>query len=710
MDSASAPIESKEDIGSDSESVAKRWLMEIELYEKEFEDWNKLVQEIFKVYKDERKGSYEFGTGDSRFNIYWSNISVLQPTLYSRTPKPEVERRFRDSDSVGRLSASTLQRALDFVVKTEDFDGPMISVRDDTLHTARGVARVFFEPKMGEAIDPVTGVPVEIVVDARVYPEFVSHEDFYHSPARTWHEVRWVAFKSHLTKDEGIKRFGGVFKDVPLSQTSKYLEDHKDELGSDYQMFKKACVYEIWDKSCKCVYWVAKGFHKVLDEKPDPLSLKGFFPCPRPIYGTLTPSSLVPVPDFHLIRDQINELNHLSTRIKHLTEACKVAGAYDASEGDVLGQIMKQPDGKLVPVANWAAFAQKGGIEGAIVFLPIRDVAEVLMRLYEARDRKIGEIYEVTGISDIIRGNSDPSETATAQQIKGQYATLRLSARQAEVQRFARDLIAMMGEVVCEHFPPQILRQISGFDFMPDVNPEDPTEFDQVRELLSSDPLRDFRIDIETDSTIAVDENVEKERRNEFLQALTGFLPAAIQTAQNAPSFAPVMGELLKFSVRTFRAGRQLEGAIEAAVQNFVQELQNPPEQAPDPKMLEVQNRFEIEQGKLGLAQQKLDIKVQNDFDRLSLESERIRNEMMMKLAEIQSKQDELIAQSVINAQTASEPSEPAEHRAPEPPAPIHISLSMANPGKKVVQLGPIDPVTGARTGVVIEAPDTGIV
>jgi hypothetical protein len=44
-------------------------------------------------------------------------------------------------------------------------------------------------------------------------------------------------------------------------------------------------------------------------------------------------------------------------------------------------------------------------------------------------------IYEVTGISDIVRGQGNAQETATAQEIKSQWGSLRIRKLQKQIER-----------------------------------------------------------------------------------------------------------------------------------------------------------------------------------------------------------------------------------------------------------------------------------
>lgn len=178
-----------------------------------------------------------------------------------------------------------------------------------------------------------------------------------------------------------------------------------------------------------------------------------------------------------------------------------------------------------------------------------------LQVLYQARDRVKADSYEISGISDLVRGATDPRETATAQERKAQYANLRLKKKQQNVQRFVRDVVAIMGEIIAEQFSPETLYKMTGTDFLPD---EMKSRFEEAVELLRDDAMRTYRIDIETDSTIAVDENLEKEQRVEFLSAVGSFIQQAQMLAGAVPELTPTLGEMMLFGVRAFKSGRRL--------------------------------------------------------------------------------------------------------------------------------------------------------
>ena len=289
---------------------------------------------------------------------------------------------------------------------------------------------------------------------------------FFTSNARFWKETEWVARRLFPSRDDLCYEFGDkIGKAVPLEMAPDH-DDMRDggraiEEAPDSQ--RKAVVFEIWHKPTRRVYTVAKGFDKYLEEpREDPLNLDKFFPCPKPLFATMTNDTLEPVPDYLEYQDQALQIDDLTNRISLLTKALKVSGVYDAANKDLARLLDEGNENKMIPVANWAQLSAKGGLDAATSFMPIKEIAETLEGLVAARDKVKQDMFEITGMSDIIRGQSDPRETAAAVQTKGRWGSLRLQARQAAVARFCRDIIAMMGEVIAEHYTPEMLVQHFG--------------------------------------------------------------------------------------------------------------------------------------------------------------------------------------------------------------------------------------------------------
>jgi len=616
------------------------WFNALELSKKEMAKWQERGEKIVKRYRDERS---EMSGNGRKYNILWSNIRTLLPAVYAKKPKAECQRRHKDADPVGRAAAQVLERALQYEIdQYSDFDSGLRHSILDRLLPGRGVAWVRFEPayKPGQPEDVGESMLTDDVepemadtTQLETSPvDYVYWQDFRHSPARTWEEVTWVARRVYMAKEEGVERFGDDFKSIPLSHVPVGVDKLKAE-GVNTEQMKKAVVWEIWDKSTKLAHWVAVGSEHILDTKPDPLELDCFFPCPKPLFATLTTDSLVPVADYVMYQDQAAELDTLTERIGKLVEAVKVVGVYDSSAPGIQRMLNEGVDNTLIPVDTWAAFGERGGLKGSVDFLPLDMVVNALQQLYAAREAAKQVIYEVTGLSDIIRGASVASETATAQQIKSQYASLRLKEMQSDVARFASDILKIKAQIMCAFYRPESLVAISGMD-----QTQDAQYLPQALQLLQNDTLRAFRIEVETDSLVELDEAQEKSDRMEFLQAAGAFIREAVQAP---PELAPLMGEMLMFGVRSFKAGKSMEASLEQFIKTAQEKAKQPQQQKPDPEMMKLQANQQVEQGRMQLEQAKMQAGQQAEQMKLQadMQAEQAKAQMSMQLEAMKAEQ-----------------------------------------------------------------------
>jgi len=475
--SSTAQIETREDIGDEPGDIVRFWLQQLRLAWREDEKWIKRGRVIVKRYRDERTPALKSA---ARFNILWANVETLKPILYGRVPKPDVERRHKNNDATARLGSEILERALSYEDDLDEFSEVMEAVVEDRLLPGRGVARVYYEAKFGDPEEDPDGEPDEEtgdratfrpVTSERAPVRYVFWEDYRESPARNHKEVWWKAYRTFMTRDELKARFKDGDK-VTLDYSPKGIGE--DELeGPQADAFKKAEVWEIWDGKKQEVVWIAKSYKDApLDKKDDPLQLPGFFPSPRPLSATTTNETMVPVADYVEYQDQAVELDILTARIDRLQGALKVAGVYAGSEKATIQQLVEEnSENKLIPVENWAAYTDKGGLQNMIVWLPIEQIAKVMIALHEARDKVLQTIYQITGMADILRGETNPTETLGAQQLKSQFATRRISKAQKQVARFARDLMRLRGFVISAHFSPETLMEMTG---LPEPLPELP--------------------------------------------------------------------------------------------------------------------------------------------------------------------------------------------------------------------------------------------
>lgn len=627
---------------------ARRWHKELRLAKREDDKWIKRGKKIVKRYRDERTG---WADNTKRYNILWANVQTTIPALYGRTPRADVQRRFKDQDPVGRTAAQIIERALQYEIDHYgDFDATNRSAITDLLLPGRGVAWVRFDYKETQTPEVLEDETQEVEVEEPTYEctpsDYVYWEDFRNSPARCWDEVTWVARRVYMSRADGIKRFGEQFREVPLTHEPIGLDDLKNAGAdsSDIEEMKKAQVWEIWDKTSKQVVWIADGFENELDSKEDPYGLDNFWPCPRPLYATQTTDTLVPVPDYAEYQDQAEELDRLTNRISMLVDAVKVVGVYDASQAGVQRMFNEGVNNTLIPIDTWAAFGEKGGLKGVVDFLPLDMVIQALRECYVAREACKTVIYEITGLSDIIRGSSVASETATAQQIKSQYGSLRLRRRQTEVAQFASEILRIKAQLMADLYRPETLIAMSGI-----MGTDDAQYAEQAIALIKSEPMRNFRIEVAADSLVEMDEQAEKQSRMEFLQATGAFMQQALPVVQQAPEMAPLIAEMLLFGVRSFKGARQIEAAFDTAMAQLSQP-KPPAPPPPDPEQIKMQGLMQIEQGKGQLEMAKM--QGQSQMEQLKLQQasqiEQFKAQNMLALEQM--KQDAETARAEMKA------------------------------------------------------------
>lgn len=635
------------------------WQACIQDARKYFAFWNEKSDSIDKLHADLKR--LADANGDREFQMFWANLEILKPSVYSRPPAPAVEPRFKDMKSLPRTSSEVLERTLVVNFEIEDMHAVMLQVRDDMLTNGRGVGWVRYE----DDSDPVEGEGTDAPQEPqnqKVPYEHLDRADFLHEPARKWPEVGWVAKRAWLTRDQGLRRFGDIFAKVDLKERREASSNND---ASDYKNEKKGEVWEIWSRTKNCVVWLTEGLEEVLDIRPPFLKLEGFFPCPKPAYSTTERRRLIPVPDYYYYKDQLDEINELTARISALSEYLRMKGFYAGGAGDLGEAIeiaLKQQDNNavLIPIPNMASL---GGLSlrDSVIWLPVAEVAATIKELIMLRRQLIEDVYQITGLSDIMRGATDPNETLGAQELKSQFGSIRIRERQAELVRFARDLTRIVGEIMAENFTPQTFTEMAQMDLptsaaiqqqldellkaaadpqmaaMMQQNPEQGAQLKQQAEkqiqtlqntvtiekvvgLLRQQRIRPFVLEIETDSTVQADENTEKQRRTEFLGALSGTIQQLTPLVQAQPGAGPFAAEMIKFAVAPFRAGRAMTMVIEEFTETIRKQAQ---QQAENPQPGPEQIKAEAEKQRLALDAKKHDEDIQLRREEMNLQNER---------------------------------------------------------------------------------------
>jgi hypothetical protein len=502
-----------------------------------------------------------------------------------------------------------------------DFDQVMRQSVSDRLipGLAQAWLRLETETADQEALEDGTvptdeeGNPLQRITHQEIAIDYVYWEDFLYSPCRVWAERRWVARKVPMTYDALVKRFGEKkARAIPLDYRAERSTTDSGEVRN--AVFKRACIYEIWDREKREVIWFSKGMPEVLDTLPDPLGLEGFDPCPKPLLANTTTSSCVPKPDYAMIQDQYTELDETNNRISLLIIACKVVGVYDRSAEGIQRMLTEGYDNTLIPVDNWAMFAEKGGVKGQIDWLPLDTVVQALGQLNAHREAIKGQIYELTGISDIVRGASKASETLGAQELKSKYASVRIQRLQDEVTRYAEEILKIKAEILVKHFDPMILAEMSN---AANMVPEDKALIPAALQLLKgAEDKLEWRVTIQSDAMAIIDYAAQKQERSEFMNAVATFLQSSSTVGQGAPQLIPLMLQLLKFGVAGFRVSKEIEGIFDRYIKEFETDLEQkktaPP--APDPEQQKMQAELMMKQKDMEMTAQADQAKAQADI------------------------------------------------------------------------------------------------
>lgn len=612
------------------------WRAQIASAESWSNTWRTRGNNIIDRYRDADRtvdSGNNINRNKTRYNILYSNTDTMLPVLYSEIPRPEV-RAVNIKDLAARHAAEMLEKVLVYSIESNDFNYMMERVVKDLLLPGLGQCRVKMDTSFSQ--EKVENEDGELKEEDRVAlqnatSEYVIWDDYIVPETTSWDDRPWEAFRGRMTFDEVVEMW-----DTERAAMLEYTVDDEDgnnkkknvDSKDTSNAFKKATIYEIWDKEKKEQIFISKGgiITQPVEINEDPLELPGFFTTPRPLLSVTTNNTILPVPLFILYQDQANELDIITERITSLIDQLRRRGVYDSATKE-LSRLAEARDNEFIAVKDMARLQDKGGLAGVFQTEDLSPFANVLLGLYQQRDQILTIIFQIVGISDIQRAVTDPRETASAQRIKARFGTLRISRIQREIQRFIRDMLRLQAEIIINQFTPKVISTITGIPLDSNIDPKGTViEFgvnDLLEKLRNQEPAS-VVVDIETDSTIATDELADKESIIQFNTVMTEF-------ASNAPVLQQVIGtdataEMLLSLVRKFKMGRAVEQAITDQIE-VVKQRQAEQEQKPSPQELEAQAK----QQELQQKAQQDNVENQLKFGQLQLKAE----ELEIKKAEL---------------------------------------------------------------------------
>ena len=586
---------------------AKFWQSEIDAAKDRSDCWYKKADIAIERYQDNAE-ERAFGG----LNVLWANTEVQKAALGEDFGTPQVNRVNSSAATMflSRHVSLVWQQTIDAAVKETEDNREIRNAAHDILLPGKGQVWLELNPIMDEDGN-VIWVEAPLVK--------VEFRDYLEGPANRWGEVPWVS-RAHLyTIDDLMDKFDLSRKEaetVPRNYSLPCPKGKDDDSAASKEQFSRARVHEIWAKyPTKRRIYFAEGHDKALKVTPDPYRLKKFFPCPRPILANGDEAWQLPLTDYSRYQDQAEEINRLSQRIFVLTDVLRRRGVYNKKYKE-LATLPIAGDNVYFGMDNFEEFVKDGALAGAFQSEDLTPLIQVLDGLHKQRRELIQLTYELTGISDLARGMTDPDETLGAQKLKMTFGSGRFQARQKESRRFAADAYALKGELIAEHFPRQQIEEMSGIKLptqaekqkaMLDLQnmqklaqeaaqrgqqmPFDPYQIEELQavanapctwekisSILRTDRRRCYMVEMETDQHQFRDEEADKKSRIEFMGILNQMMQQFGPMIAANPANGQIFKTMMLFVVSSFKAGRaieqEFEQAIDAAIQQAVQQKQ----------------------------------------------------------------------------------------------------------------------------------------
>lgn len=618
----------------------KHWAKEMTAAEKRMEDFVRQGNDVNAVFLDEATNQYK--NIKSRLNLFYTNVSTTCAMLYGNRPSIDVKREFSDpDDDVARVGSNILERILDSD-DTDDLAEPLKCALQDRLIPGLGVARVRYTFKEGSetVLNPETMEPetTSVSEDERALVEYCHWQDVCWGWTRSWRDMPWVGFRAWLTKEEVKERFSAKIADNLEYKNQLPGGDKEDSSVYDSDQennVQKAEIWEIWDKTTKKVFWFSEGADLILDVKEDPLKLDHFWPMPRPLTANVTTSLYEPKSDYLMHQDLYRETDVLYNRITIITRAVKVVGVYDKGQSGSVGRMLQEGvENDLIPVDNWAMFAEKGGLAGTIDWFPVQDVVNTLATLRQLLGENIELLSRVTGLSDLMAGgNTDQYTSNGTNQLTAKFGSIRIQALQDEFARFASELQALRAEVISKHFEPRSIIEQSNAKYLPQV------DHDKVMpaiEMLKSQDAK-WRIDIRPESLAMIDYAQLKQERTEYLTSMATYIQSAQAMVKSVPQSLPILMEMLKWGMAGFKGADQMEGMMDQAI-DMAKKMKPPSDdkegaQAAQMAIIQAQSQAELQkiQAKSQADMQVFQAKMQGEIQKIQIDNQATMQEQQQK-------------------------------------------------------------------------------
>lgn len=580
--------------------------------------------------------------------IWWSSVDTVRAAYFSRIPKLRVTNEFEWKDVKASVMGLITKRLGEYHIKKNDFYEVITGTVLDFINADKATTQVvykaafekiplysyengetgeleYYETELEEGLDeypePYTGQVIEdgdniyynklVEEKQEVRLKQLPFDQNLHTPTASSNcEIEDRAFPFTMSRDEAKKRFPKFYEMLPFKNEKGSLE--KGEALESPDDFIEG--YEIWCKRDGYVYWHIKGFTEVLDKQKDPYGLEGFFPSPDIILGSKPKEGMYPTPVFSHLRSIVEDLHLCYERVSSLLDGVRRRALVE-NNVELLTALNDLDGETFITVSNLSSMLEKGGIQNLVHFLPVKELVEALAETIQLESHFENRFYQGMGVSDILRGMSDPVETAAAQEIKVFAAQDRFKIRKTQIAHLVRDSIAMMIDLSLNVFSDEKIAKIVGYQYM---DQEEQALFPEALALLRNDAERCIRIDIETDTTSYLDDLMRQQRQNVIVNTVNGGLEKAAQMLQYDAGYALVAMQTVLMSLEGIEGGSEFTSEVKNSITALIQKQQGMQDQPPPP---------DIEQLKIQLQNQKL-----------MLENQRMQTDVAIRAQESQLK------------------------------------------------------------------------
>ena len=683
------------------------WKAQISEAEERRKSFIDQAEESIRVY-NAQKDRTVMNDVERRINVWWYCINTLLPAYYSSTPQAEVDLRKRSGSLPYQLGSVILERNTQYAMDVHfSFDQVGYLAALQFLLTGQAVLWARYAPKFETVMQEIalvktpdglmTGdgkpyegdttnlvesdsnlvmvsVEVERKIDEKAILDIVQYNDYFCSDARTEAEVEWRARRAYLSRERANEMFGAEVADT-LKYTSYPDVIKKSIRRKDDKYEGKAEVFEIWCEETDKVYWLSKDSENpIIEASSPPIKYEKFYPC-SVITQSDDPDSVIPVSDYAHVRDQVLEVERLTTRIHAVTQAIRTNSVYDSTLGDQIEQLLSG-DLKLIPVTNWPSYKQRGGLANGVEGFNIAPYIEALQVLQTARQTALGQLYETLKVSDLLRGTSEQYKSATANRLENAWSSMGLIVRQNMFAKFVSDAVSNLSAIIAEQFDEETILDIGNVAEVvgplikepapaPEPMPQEegmppqemqppapapmpmPSPEEQVQQMaqaiiaiLRDNKQRSYRIQVSTDSMVAVNESQQQQEGMQLIQTTGAFFDQMRGLVEQYPPLMQFSMSLFQNMIKRFKGGKELDAVFTQGFEALGEIIKAKEEAAmqpppPDPVMQEVQGRLQIAQ---------IEAEARMASAQMEMQDKAVKNQIAMQEQQVKMQRDQLDA------------------------------------------------------------------